>query len=636
MDEDFLNGLSLHRAGQLSEAEQLYRRVLASNPHHADAHYHLGVIALAVNQAAGALPHLKFALQANPNHGHYWLTYITALAEAGHTDAARAMCAQGVAMGLQGVEIDALAMRLGTERPVKQVGVAASKDEIAQLTTLATARRFTDMEALAKKVTLRFPNDGVAWKALGSALIEQRAAAEAIEPLRLAARLLPRDADNLCNLANALERVGEFHEAEICYRHALTLQPEFPLAHSNLLLNMNYAAEQSSAACLAEAQRYGEVGSRAAKKFTSWHCDAATTRLRVGLVSGDFNQHPVGFFLESFLAAIDPAKIELFAYMTSNTSDDLTARIKPRFAAWKSIVDLADADAAKIIHADSVHILVDLAGHTAHNRLPVFAYKPAPVQVTWLGYFATTGVAEIDFLLADEVGVPADHRGQFSEQILYLPDTRLCFSAPANAPPVVPLPALARGHITFGCFQHLPKLNDHVLRTWAKILLYLPTARLRLQLGSLGAGAVHARLAQRLMQHGIALARVSMFEATPRAQYLAAHADVDMILDTFPYPGGTTTCEALWMGVPTLTLAGDRLLSRQGASLLAASGLSDWVAANELDYVRKAVAFASDTAALATLRERLRAQVFNSPVFDARRFAQHWEHAIGEMWNLRR
>jgi predicted O-linked N-acetylglucosamine transferase (SPINDLY family) len=353
------------------------------------------------------------------------------------------------------------------------------------------------------------------------------------------------------------------------------------------------------------------------------------------MVSGDMNNHPVGHFLEGLLAQLDHTRIELIAYPASFKADRLTARIKPLFAAWKPLLGLSDEAAARLIHADGVHILLDLSGHTNYNRLPVFAWKPAPIQASWLGYFATTGMAEIDYLLADEVGVPEAQRKNFSETVWYLPDTRLCFTPPEFDLPVTSLPALTNANITFGCFQKLPKVGDEVLSAWGKILAALPGAQLRMQCKQLGDATVAAQFAERLQQHGIGPARVMLHGSAPRNTYLASHAEVDVILDTFPYPGGTTTCEALWMGVPTLTLAGDTLLARQGASLLAAAGLGDWVAASMADYIDKAVTLTSDLPKLAALRAGLREQVRVSPLFDAKRFARNLETALWGMWQAR-
>jgi len=294
-----------------------------------------------------------------------------------------------------------------------------------------------------------------------------------------------------------------------------------------------------------------------------------------------------------------------------------------------------DETAARLIHADGVHVLLDLSGHTGNSRLPVFAWKPAPVQASWLGYFATTGVAEMDYLLADEVGVPEAQRKYFSETLWYLPDTRLCFTPPAIDLPVASLPALHNGFVTFGSFQNLAKVQDEVLDAWGRILGALPNARLRWQCKQLGDPAVAEKMMVRFRQHRIDPARVTMHGTMYRDAYLSAHAEVDVMLDTFPYPGGTTTCEALWMGVPTITLAGDTMLARQGASMLMAAGLPDWVTISIEDYVAKAVSLADNLPKLAALRAVLREQANRSPLFDARRFAQNFEEALWGMWRAR-
>jgi predicted O-linked N-acetylglucosamine transferase (SPINDLY family) len=403
------------------------------------------------------------------------------------------------------------------------------------------------------------------------------------------------------------------------------------------LFNLNYASRHSAGYRLEQARLYGKaLRATVGPAYSNWLCSrrfpATSACLRVGLVSGDLCNHPVGYFLESLVDHVDPARVELFAYPTAHKDDELTARIRPGFAAWHPIAGISDDVAARLIHADGVHLLIDLAGHTAGNRLPVFARKPAPVQVSWLGYFATTGVAEIDYLMADRVGVGEAQRDQFTEAIWCLPETRLCFAPPVSSPPVGPLPAAASGHITFGCFQNLSKVDDSVLALWAKVLDALPGARLRMQCRELGYDPSRARLMQRMREHGIGDDRVSLLGRVERHDYLAAYHQVDMVLDTFPYPGGTTTCEALWMGVPTLTLAGDSLLARQGASLLTAAGLPDWVASNAASYVAQALSRAGDVEALSVLRAGLRDRVSASALFDAPRFARHFEDALWQMW----
>ncbi|MFZ5502373.1 MAG: tetratricopeptide repeat protein [Pseudomonadota bacterium] len=438
------------------------------------------------------------------------------------------------------------------------------------------------------------------------------------------------------NLQGSLyKEFGQLEEALKCFRRALELKPDFIEAYSNALFILNYTT-YTPEHCLEEARRFGKVATSLAQRpFTAWRCVNPPQRLRIGLVSGDLLNHPVGHFLESILGQIDSHRVELVAYSTNRRTDELTTRIRPYFSEWRYLSGQSDEAAAQLIHADGVHVLVDLSGHTGYSRLPVFAWKPAPVQVSWLGYFATTGIAEMDYLLADQVGVPEARRGDFTESVWYLPDTRLCFTAPKVNLAVSPLPSLSNGVITFGCYQSLPKLGDDVLAVWGEILAAIPNARLRFQRKQLGEPEVAAQLLQRLQHYGIPPERVTLHGNTHRDAYLASHAEVDMILDTFPYPGGTTTCEALWMGVPTLTLTGDSLRASQGASLTAAAGLSDWIAADKEAYIAKAIAFAGDLPKLAALRAGLRDQVLASPLFDASRFAKNLEHALWGMWEAR-
>jgi protein O-GlcNAc transferase len=471
---------------------------------------------------------------------------------------------------------------------------------------------------------------------LGNALCELGRLEGAVASYRNALKFNPGLAVIHSNLGAALQELGRIKEALSSCRRALELEPGWSVVHSNLLGMLNCTAGHSPSYCLAEAREYGRrVSQKITSRFSSWQCAVQPKRLQVGLVSGDLHNHPVGYFLESLLAQIDPTRIELIAYPIDNHSDALTNRIKPHFAAWKPLHGLSDADAARLIHADGVHVLLDLSGHTEQNRLPIFAWKPAPVQASWLGYFATTGLAEMDYLLADETGVPEVNRKDFSETLWYLPDTRLCFTAPEVDLPVASLPALQNSYLTFGCFQRLTKVNDEVLMAWAKILNALPNARLRWQCKQFDDPGVATQLAERLQRHGIDPARIRMHGALSREAYLKAHAAVDVILDTFPFSGGTTTCEALWMGVPTLTLAGDTLLFRQGESLLTAAGLQDWVATSVAKYVDKAVALNDDLPRLATLRAGLREQVSVSPLFDTQRFARNFEDALWGMWQAR-
>jgi len=602
-------GNALKDLGQLQDATASYRRAIALNSQYADAHNNLGLVLNALGQHEAAAASYRRALALKPDDVEMHVNLGIAL-NAGDQFGAAVTCYRR-----------ALALNPNCAEAYNSLG--NSLQALGQLgEAMMSYRRALELK----------PNYALAHNNLGSAQKSCGQIIEALASYRRALALKPEYADAHYNLGNALQDLGQLDAALASYRSALVLKPDYSDARGNILFTLNFTAGHSPSSCLEEARQYGRMVARQVERFSAWQCKAAPERLRVGLVSGDLRNHPVAFFLESVLEQIDASQIELIAYPTSRRVDEVSARLQHHFAAWKPIHQMPDADAARMIHANGVHILLDLSGHTAHDRLPLFAWKPAPVQASWLGYFATTGVAEIDYLLADLVGVPEDQREQFTEAVWYLPVTRLCFTAPKYDLPVASLPALASGHITFGCCQNLAKLGDAVLATWGKLFGALPSARLRLASKQLGDAAVAAQFMQRLQQHGIDAARVELRGSVTRAAYLAAHAEVDVMLDTFPYPGGTTTCEALWMGVPTLTLAGETLLARQGASLLTAAGLSDWVANSEDEYIAKAIQLTSDLHKLAALRAGLRQQVLASPLFDAPRFARNFEAALWGMW----
>jgi predicted O-linked N-acetylglucosamine transferase (SPINDLY family) len=449
--------------------------------------------------------------------------------------------------------------------------------------------------------------------------------------------LEPTNADAHLGMGEAQKYYGDFDASIASILRALEIKPDYALAHSNLLFQRNYLQGSSEALSFVNAKSFGKMASQIASAYTHWPNPAIAHRcLRVGFVSGDLSNHPVGYFVECVVAALsaqNPTPFELVAYSTHNKTDEVSQRIRAHFDAWHSVERLSDEDLARHIWNDGIDILVDLSGHTAHNRLPVFAWRPAPVQVSWLGYFATTGVAEMDYIIADYWTLPPEQETFFTEKIWRLPETRLCFTAPNVDAEVNPLPAATNGFVTFGCFNNLSKMNDAVVGLWAQILNQLPDSKLFLKCPQLSESAVQAGTCARFAEHGIASYRLIFEHYDTRAKYLATYHRIDIALDPFPYPGGTTTVEALWMGIPVLTLPGDQFLSRQGVGLLMNAGLPDWVATDANDYIARTVGHANDLPKLAALRARLREQVLASPVFDAPRFAKHFEEALREMWN---
>lgn len=637
-------GIAFHELGQFEKAAASYRRALHIDPNYVQASFNLGNALKKLNRLNEAIDGYRQALAINPNHllAHYNLgntfralqrldeaqaSYRTALKI--NAEFAEVHCNLGITLHdlgrfeeAQASYRIALATKPGFAEAHSNWGAT-----LLALGCLAEAE-FHFCQALAIR-----PDLAQAHNNLGAIRNEQGRFEEAKACYLRALEIDPSYAEAHSNLGNTLKDLGRLGDAKESYRKALDIDPHCHQAHSNLLFVLNYSVSDDPIVYLAEARRYGaKVSEKVNARFSEWTCAKEPARLRVGLVSGDIRKHPVGYFLESLLGQLDPARIELMAYPTVAMADELTARLKHYFAAWTPLYGLSDAAAAKLIHDDGVHVLLDLSGHSQHNRLPLFAWKPTPVQASWLGYFASTGVAEIDYFLGDNIVAPPEEAAHFTETLWRLPDYYMCFSQPDGDLPVGPSPALSNGCITFGCFNDLSKMNDAVVVCWSQILTALPDSRLFLKSRQLGSALMRDATLQRFAAQGVAPQRLVLEGSSPRPDYLATYHRIDIALDPFPYPGGTTTIEGLWMGVPFITKKGARFHSRQGQSIAHNAGLSDWVATDDDDYVNNAISLAADLQRLSKLRAVLRQQVLASPLLDAPRFARHFEEAVWGMW----
>lgn len=605
-------GNSLREAGRLDEAETRYRRAVALKPDFAEAHGALSLTLGQLGRADEAEASRRRALEINPN-----------LAA---TDKARGAVLRDHGRLAESEAAYRRALQIDPDDPETHHNLG---------NTLRDLRRFKEAAACyAQAVRIR-PDLAEAHFGLADALWDQDRLGEAEMSYRRALELKPGFPQAHANLANLLRELCRFPEAAAVSRRLLEIADDVE-SHSGAIFSLSVGAGADPQEHLERARAFGRLlREKGAAPYTAWTCDPAPERLKVGLVSGDLKDHPVGYFLESLLAGIDPARIELIAYPTGYEVTDLTRRIQPAFGAWRPLYGLDDDEAARTIHADGVHVLLDLAGHTARNRLAVFARRPAPVQASWLGYFATTGVEAMDHLIGDPYVTPADETHHFTERPWPLAETYLCFTPPDVAVDVGPLPALSGQGVTFGCFNNLGKMTDAVVAVWSRILLAKPDSRLFLKTRQLGEARACAATRDRFAAHGVDPDRLALEGGSSRADLLAAYNRVDVALDPFPYPGGTTTIEGLWMGVPFVTRRGDRFLSHLGEGIAHNAGLADWIAADDDDYVAKAVAHTADLQALAALRAGLRMRVLASPLFDAPRFARHFEDALLGMWTRR-
>jgi protein O-GlcNAc transferase len=472
---------------------------------------------------------------------------------------------------------------------------------------------------------------------LGSAHLSLQEPSDALRYFKASLDVEPSFAPARLNLAEALKQLGFCREAVAVLHAVLTAHPNWGAVVSNLLSTQCYLSDTAAQNQCAQARQFTSraFGGPWPSQVFSNRRDPAR-QLRVGFVSGDFRQHPAAYFLESTVKALcTPTHgLQLLAYSTHPHVDETTRRLQSTFSDWTPAYGLSDAQLVEHIRRAEVDVLVDLSGHTANNRLGVFARRAAPIQVSWLGYFSTTGLTEIDYFLADPYCAPASIESHFVEKIWRLPDIRMCFTPPDAAIVPSPLPALSNGRITFANFSNFAKINERTLALWSRVMRELPTSRLFIKSPQLKDASVRKLLIERLATMGVGQDRLLLEPASNRLDYLHAYHHVDIVLDTFPFPGGTTTAEALWMGVPTLTLCGETLLSLQGRSLMTNAGLNDWVAHNEDEFVQLARWHAGDADKLASVRRSLRSRVMDSPVFDANRFATNFAAALREMWQL--
>ncbi|WP_175700246.1 tetratricopeptide repeat protein [Burkholderia ambifaria] len=478
------------------------------------------------------------------------------------------------------------------------------------------------------------PDDADAHHNLAAALFRLDKLDEAMSEYRIAQELGVDPVKIQLTLGDILWAKRDFAGAVAAFREAVEHDPH--RAYARLLFNMSSSPAFAPEEWVVDAQRYGDYLARDARLLSHDReqraLQARGRPLRVGFVSGDLRQHPVGIFLESVLAHLDRTRIEPHAYVTFVVEDDVTARLKSGFASWKKLTCLNRDQAARMIHDDGIDVLVDLAGHTNWSGLPVFAHRPAPVQASWLGFFATTGCRAIDYFIGDPHTLPADEAHHFVEQPWHLLDSYLCFTPPAYDVAVGPLPMATNGGVTFGCFGKLTKISDDVIALWSRLLHALPDARLMLKAHELGASDLNRATLERFARHGIGAQQLILEGGSPRAEYFNAYNRIDIALSPFPYPGGTTTAEALWMGVPVIGMKGGRFVTHICESLLHAAGMGDWIAADEDAYLAKAIAFARDRDALAALRATLRERTLASPLCDAARFARNLEDAFHGMW----
>lgn len=604
-------GIILTSTGDLAQAESHLRRAAALDPNSPAVRFNFGMLYRAQNHLEAAAAELRAAIDLAPGLVQPYNSLGAVLLEQGQLESARAAFQQ------------ALAIDPGSAEVHNNLGLL----EKAACKWSAAVACFEQAARLA-------PDDFEVHLNFATALGEQGRADEAIAECRRALELNPLSAAAHNNLGTLLQVLGQLHEAVASYRRAIELNPQDPRAHSNLLYALNFQPGADPRSVFAEHCQWGRRHADPLTGRSLPHANdrALTRRLRVGYMSPHFFAHAVNSFVEPILASHDRAACEVFCYSDVVVKDETTARLRGYADHWRDVVGQSDANVAELVRNDQIDILVDLTGHiSSGSRLLVFARKPAPVQVTYIGYQNTTGMPAMDYRLTDAWADPPGSADELhTERLIRLPRSFFCYLAPTEAPPIDSLPADNAKCVTFGFFNNFAKVSPTVLEAWAEILSRLPDSRMIMLIPT--ANSLRRRVIESFQLRGIDPQRVEWVGRQPYREYLRLIQRADVALDAFPFNGHTTTCDALWMGVPVVMIAGNTYAARFGGTALLNLGLQELIADTPEQYIERAVHAGSDVSRLRQLRAGLRDSMLASPLLDAVGFTRNLEVAYRQMW----
>ena len=606
-------GVVLQLQGKLEEALAEFKQAIRLKPDYTDAHNNLGNALQALGRYQESLDEYQRAMTSRPNDAWAPFNRGIVLHAMGRFDEAIASYRRALAINPRYADVH------------NNMGNALE----------AQGKLEEAMDAYQQAINIKpdhtdaLNNMGVVLHTLGN----YRGAVSALDD---AIRIDPGFADAHNNRGNTLQAQGRLQDSLAAYRQAIALKPDFYRAHSNLLFGMNYDPGIDAVAMLAAHREWDQ---RYATGLAVNRTDYANTRepgrrLRIGYVSPDFYQHPVASFIEPVLAAHDHQVFEIICFSNVHHTDHVTERMQKYADKWFDTAGMTDDQVVALVRAEKIDILVDLAGHTAGNRLMVFAHKPAPVQITYLGYPNTTGLTAMDYRLSDAwTDPPGTSESQYSEAIIRIDGGSLCFKPLDPSPDILPIGEIIPGEITFASFNNAPKVNPHVIALWARVLQAVPGARLLMKSKQLDDRQTVERFQKLFSEQGITMDRLEFISWLPSGkEHLALYNRVHIGLDPFPYNGCTTTCEALWMGVPVITLAGEVTRARVGGGILRQMGLDELVAESPEAYIEIARGLATDVARLQDLRMSLREKMLQSSLLDAPGLTRNVETKYREMW----
>jgi protein O-GlcNAc transferase len=610
LQKQYESGMSHYRAGRLAEAERIYRRILALQPNYADALHMLGVLEVHAGRLDAGIELIRQAITICSTRAIYYRNLGNVLKDKGQLDEAIVAYRQAIRLEPNSAQAHT---NLGT--------------------ALWYVKQLDEAIAVFRQVVRLQPDSAEGHNNLGNALMAMKQLDEAITRYRQAIQLKPDLAGAHSNLGNALRDIGQLDEAISSYRQAVLLNPAFSSADSCVLSAVHYHPDYDAGMIREELRRWNRAHAEPLKKFMRPHSNDRDPdrRLRIGYVSADFRRHALAPSLLPLFHEHDRGQVEIFCYsnLLRSDADEFTGRFQRYASLWRRIEQMSDSQAADLIRQDQIDILVDLALHTANNRLLIFARKPAPVQVTYLGYCSSTGLETMDYRLSDPHLDPLDSDlTVYSERTIRLAETFWCYNPCGVTPEPAASPAECLGYVTFGCLNSFAKISAS-LELWAEILQSVPESRLIVYSPR---GAHLDSVRERFAGRGIAPDRLEFPGWQQRDDYLKTYGQIDIALDPFPWGGGITTCDALWMGVPVVSLLGRTAVGRGGASILANVGVPELIARTPREYVEIASGLAKDLPQMAELRRTLRRRMQASPLTDAPRFARNIEAAYRQMW----
>ncbi len=637
----------LHQQGDLASALPLYEKVVKKRPKDARALFMLGTVKAQMGDPQAAVPLLKKAAALSPGNAGV------------HTNLGNVLRATGDLAGAENCYRQAIRIQPNQPLPHSNLGnihlacgrldeavacfntaLRLHPDDLDATLNLGVAKKemgeMDAAESMFKKCLALAPDHPQAHINLANLHSMHSRIAEAEVHYRKAIEVSPGYVEAYYNLGINLHDVGKLEESEACYLKGQSLDPHHTKINLNLMLLQNYLPDKEPGEIHRMHKAWGDrfvaaLGKQKPPRFAN--TKEPDRPLRVGYLSPDFRTHQVADFVELLIAHHDPTQVLPICYSHVAHPDAVTDRFRSAAWKWRDVVGRTDREIAEWIRKDKVDILVDLAGHTLNSRVTVLALRPAPIQAVYLGYPATTGLPGVDFRFTDNWGDPPSSDGYYTETLVRLDDGFCCWRPPDDAPAVAPAPFVRERHISFGCMLPLIKINSQVVHLWEQVLDAVPDSRLVVFRDKLTEPEVRDRYLGLLTDGGIAEERITLVGGEVKGKsHLAEYGRFDIVLDTLPYAGHTTTCEALWMGVPVMTLAGNRFAGRMGASLMHMVGLPELVAESPEQYVETAATLAGDPERLVALRAGMRERLSASPLMDGAAFARKMENAYRSLW----